>query len=195
MSQENVEVVRRVLKSRRDRGIMAREQGDERRILMKLRPWLAVVACVIGVSLIPATAVADPPTKDEESPVGDTIDCDGTVLEVISGTIVTRTHVHELKSGRFRVIFVSLPKGVTAEDEEGVVYRVVGPTHANFTTSDPESEEPTGDEIGFFHQKLNFIGPGGLFGTLDFRLSRKKKDEFGDFTMRDKGNCEFVDEE
>jgi hypothetical protein len=159
---------------------------------MKLRLSLAVVACVIGASLIPVTAVADPPTKEEDSPVGDRFDCDGTVLEVISGTIVTRTHVHELKSGRFRVIFVSLTKDVTAEDEEGVVYRVVGVVHANFTTSDPDADI-TGDEVGFLHEKLNFIGPGGLFGTEDLRVSRKKKDELFDFTERDKGDCRLVD--
>jgi hypothetical protein len=79
---------------------------------------------------------------------------------------------------------------VTATDEEGTVYRVVGVVHANFTTPDPEEE--TGEEIGFGHQKLTFIGPGGLLGTLDFRESRKPN---GDEVVRDKGNCQFVEDD
>jgi hypothetical protein len=158
---------------------------------MKVRLSLALIASVVVASLIPTTVAADPPTKDEFSPVGDKFDCDGTVLEVISGTIVTREHEHELKSGRVRVIFISLTKGVTATDEDGVVYRVVGPVHGNFKF-DPEVE---GSEVGFIHEKLNFIGPGGLFGTEDLRISRKKKDPLGDFTERDKGDCRLVDED
>ena len=159
---------------------------------MKLRLWLALCACIAGVSIIPATAAADPPVKEELSPVGDQFDCGGTLLTVTGGTLVDRIRVDELKSGRFRVIFLTLPKGVTAEDEEGVEYRVVGPTHANFTTSDPDPEADTGDAIGFFHQKLNIIGPGGLFGTLDFRLQFKRN---GDVVVRERGSCQFVDDD
>jgi hypothetical protein len=157
---------------------------------MKARLSFVFVACVVGAGLISSTAAADRPMKGEFSPVGDQFDCGGTLLTVTGGTLVDRTHVHELKSGRFRVIFVTLPKGVTAEDEEGVEYRVVGPTNANFTTSDPDAD--TGDEIGFFHQKLNFIGPDGLFGTLDFRFQIKPN---GDVIELDKGTCQFVDDE
>jgi hypothetical protein len=154
---------------------------------IKVRLSLALIACVVGASLIPGSAAADRPEKETISPVGDEFRCGGTLLTVKSGILVDRRHVHERKSGRFRVIFVTLTKGVTAEDEEGVVYRVVGVVHGNFTTSDPDAN--TGDEVGFLREKLNFIGPGGLFGTLDLRTSRKKKDEPGDFTVRDKGNC------
>ena len=157
---------------------------------MKLRLSLALAACVVGAILISGTAAADRPEREEFSPVGDQFDCGGTLLTVTGGTLVDRTHVHELKSGRFRLIFVTLPKGVTAEDEEGVEYRVVGPTHASFTTSDPDAD--TGDEIGFFHMKLNFIGPGGLLGTLDFFVHIKPN---GDVTERDKGTCQFVDDD
>jgi hypothetical protein len=153
---------------------------------MKLRLGVALTACIVGVSLIPATAVADRPTKEEFSPVGDQFLCGETLLTVESGTIVTRTHEHELRSGRVRVIFVSLTKGVTATDGEGVVYRVVGPVHGNFTF-DPEVED---SEVGFIHEKLNFIGPGGLFGTEDLRLRAKRN---GEVIERDKGTCRLVD--
>jgi hypothetical protein len=157
---------------------------------MKARLSFVFVACVVGAGLISSTAAADRPVKEELSPVGDQFDCGGTLLTVTGGTLVNISHVHELKSGRFRVIFVTLPKGVTAEDEEGVEYRVVGPTHGNFTTSDPEAD--TGDEVGFVHQKLNFIGPDGRLGTLDFRVQFKPN---GDVTELDKGTCHFVDDE
>ena len=145
-------------------------------------------ACVIGVSLIPGTAAADRPTKDEFSPVGDVFRCGETLLTITSGTIVTREHEHELKSGRVRFIFVSVNRRVRATDDEGTVYRVVGVVHGNFTF-DPEVE---GSEVGFVHEKLNFIGPGGLFGTEDLRISRKKEDPLGDFTERDEGTCRLV---
>jgi hypothetical protein len=147
-----------------------------------------VTACVVGAGLIPGAATADRPEREELSPVGDQFLCGETLLTVTDGTIVARTQVHELKSGLFRVIQISLPKRVTAEDEEGVVYRVVGPVHGNFETPDPEEE--TGEEVGFFHQKLNFIGPGGLLGTLDIREQRKPN---GDEVIRDRSTCEFVE--
>ena len=151
---------------------------------MRVRLSLALVACVVGAGLIPTTAAAaDPPTEDEFSPVGDQFLCGSTLLTVTSGTIVIRVHEHELESGLFRVIFVSLPEGVSATDEEGVVYRVVGPVHGNFTF-DPEVE---GSEVGFIHEKLNFIGPGGLFGTLDLRVRIN-----GEEIERDEGTCRLV---
>jgi hypothetical protein len=155
---------------------------------MKVRLSVALVACVVGASLIPGIAAADRPTKEVLNPVGDQIDCDGTVLTVSSGEIVGRTHVHELPSGRIRDIGVFLNRDVTATDEEGTVYRVVGGTRLNFT-SDPEEE--TG-EIGFFHDKFNIIGPGGLFGKVNFRVQIKRN---GDEVIRDKGNCDFVGDE
>jgi hypothetical protein len=153
---------------------------------MTVRLSLALLA-VVGASLIPGTATANRPEKEEFSPVGDQIVCDETVLTITSGTVVGRTHVHELPSGRFRVILVETPHGVTATDD-GTVYRVVGApgAAANFTTSDPEAEE-TGDEVGIFRFKLNIIGPGGLFGTVDFRIRNKRN---GDEIIRDRGTCE-----
>jgi hypothetical protein len=155
---------------------------------MKVRLSLALVACVVGASLIPTTAAANPPEVEESSPVGDQFLCGETLLTVESGTLVTRRHVHELKSGRLHVIDVTLPKGVTATDEEGVVYRVVGPTVGNFTF-DPEVE---GSDVGFFGAKINFIGPGGLFGRVDFRI---RFDENGEEFVRDTGTCQFIEDD
>ena len=74
---------------------------------------------------------------------------------------------------------------MTATDEEGVVYRVVGPVHGDLTF-DPEVED---NEVGFIHEKLNFIGPDGLFATEDLRLRVKRN---GEFIERDEGTCRLV---
>jgi hypothetical protein len=154
---------------------------------MKLRLSLALIVSLVGASLIPATAAADRPEREEFSPAGDQFVCGETLVTISGGTIVSRTHVHELPSGLFRILFVAVNRHVTATDEEGTTYRVVGVVHVNFTTPDPEEE--TGEEVGFIHQKLNFIGPGGLLGTLD---SRERFKPNGDEVVRDKSTCQFV---
>jgi hypothetical protein len=160
--------------------------GIGRRVPVKIRLSLALLGCVVGTGVIPGTAAADRPVREEFSPVGDEWLCGETSLTITGGTVVFRTHVHELPSGLFRVIDVGVNRDVTATDEEGTLYRVVGVVHGNFTTPDPEEE---GDEIGFFHAKLTFIGPGGLLGTLDF-LERTKPN--GDEVFRNKSTCDLV---
>jgi hypothetical protein len=154
---------------------------------MKRRLWLALAACVLGGLIVSGTAAADPPTREEFSPVGDQFICGETMLTVTAGTVVTRTHVHELRNGLFHVIFTEVPKDVTLTDAEGTVYRAVGRAHGNFTTPDPEAE---GGEVGRFSFKLNFIGPGGRLGTVDFlfRVNRN-----GDEVFLDRGTCQFVE--
>ncbi len=143
-------------------------------------------ASLLAASILAGTAAADPPERDEFSPAGDQIACGDTLLTVAAGTVVTRVHVHELPSGLFRVILGSRPKGVTATDEGGTVYRLRGAERGNFTTPDPDAE---GGEVGSYQFKLNIIGPDGLFGTVDFRIRVKKN---GDEIIRDRGSCQFV---
>ena len=163
---------------------------------MKLRPWLALVACMVGVTLIPGTAAADRPTTETFDPAEELemIECDGTVLEFVEdSTVVERSHVHEHPSrDRFRHIFAAAPRHVEATDGE-TVYRVVGPgVRGNFTSSSPDPDVDTGDEVGVFRIRLNIIGPDGLFGKVNFRFQIKRN---GDVVERDKGNCEFVEDE
>jgi len=155
---------------------------------MKILLSLALLACVVAAGVIPPAAAADRPERSEFSPVGDEWVCGETFLTITGGTVVFRTHVHELPSGLFRVIDVGVNRGVTATDAEGIPYRVVGVVHSNFVTPDPEEE--TGEEVGFFHAKLSFIGPGGLLGALDFRQRSKRN---GDEVVRDKSTCEILD--
>ena len=159
---------------------------------MKLRLSLAVAACVVGASFIPGTAGADRPTKETFDPadLDESIACDGTELEFVEGSVVvSRRHLHELPGDRFRHIFADAPRDVRVTDGE-TVYRVVGPgIRGNFTSSDPDPDVDTGDEVGVFRIRLNIIGPDGLFGKVKFRFQIKQN---GDVVERDKGNCEFV---
>jgi hypothetical protein len=154
---------------------------------MKLRLWLAVAACVVGATVFAGNAAADPPTREEVSVVGDQFVCGETMLTVVTGVLARREHVHELPNGRFRVIFTEIPKGATLTDAEGTVYRAVGRGHGNFTTPDPEAE---GGEVGTFAIRVNFVGPGGLFGTLNVRVRVNRN---GEETVRDTGTCQFVE--
>jgi hypothetical protein len=158
---------------------------------MKLRPSVALVACLVGASLIPGTAAADRPTLEEFSPVGDQFVCDGTLVTVTGGTVVSRRHVHELRSGLFRVIFIERPR-LRATDEEGTVYRLVGSSRGSFTTPDPEAEDPE-VAIGSFDFKLNIIGPGGLLGKVRIRIQVKRNGE--EIVREEKSTCESVADE
>jgi hypothetical protein len=154
---------------------------------MKVRLSLALIVAVVGAGLIPATAAADRPTEEEFSPVGDRFMCDQTLVTVESGTILEREHVHELGSGLSHVIVIETPNAVTLTDEEGTTYRLVGTARGNFmTAADPDAEFLL--EQGFFHFKVNLIGEGGLFGTVDFLLRRKNGEE----VIRDRGTCHFA---
>ncbi len=159
---------------------------------LRVRLLLALALCVVGALMIVGTAAADPPTKDEVSVVGEQIACGETVLTIRTGTIRESTHVHRLKNGLFRLIGTTVPHGVTATVEgvpleQSTVYRIVGVSHFNFTTPNPNAE---GGEVGFFRIKLNIIGPGGLFGTLDYRFRATRN---GQEIERDRGTCQFVE--
>jgi hypothetical protein len=154
---------------------------------MTVRLSLALIVAVVGAGLIPATVAADRPTEEEFSPVGDQFLCDETLVTVQSGTILEREHVHELGSGLSHVIVIETPNDVTLTDEEGNAYRLVGTARGNFiTATDPDDEFAL--EEGFFHFKVNLIGEGGLFGTVDFLLRR----ENGEEVIRDRGSCRFA---
>lgn len=152
-----------------------------------LRLLLAVSACAIATNVLAATAVADEPTKFEESVAGEQFGCGDTLITITEGMIVGQEHVHELDSGLFRVIFRGHTQGVRATDEAGNEYRIVGSFGGNFTTPNPEQE---GEEVGFFRVKLNIIGERGLFGTVDFSERRKPN---GEATVTDRGSCQFVE--
>ncbi len=156
--------------------------------MIKSRFFVTLGASFVAATVLAATAAADPPTRFEFSPVGAQVACGDTTLTVTGGKVVVREHVHELPSGRFRVIFTAVSRGVTATDEAGTVYRFRGVEHGNFTTPNLEAE---GGEVGFFRFKLNIIGPDGLFGTVEFGARGKRN---GQPTFTDRGTCQFVEE-
>ena len=153
---------------------------------MTLRFFVALATCLVVATVLVGTAAADPPTRFEFSPSG-RIACGDTILTVAGGMVVGREHVHELRSGRSRVILTAVSHNVTATDEEGTVYHLRGVETGSFTTPDPEAE---GGEVGHFRFRLNIIGPDGLFGTVYFRI-RGTRDGVQTFT--DRGTCHFVD--
>ena len=154
---------------------------------MKVRLSLALIIAVVGAGLIPATVAADRPTEEEFSPVGDRFMCDHTLVTVVSGTILEREHVHELGSGLSHVIVIETPNDVVLTDADGTEYRLVGTARGNFiTAADPDAEFLL--EQGFFHFKVNLIGEGGLFGTVDFLLRRNNGEE----VLQDRGTCHFA---
>jgi hypothetical protein len=155
---------------------------------MKPRFLVALAASFVAASVLAASAAADPPARFEFSAVGAQVACGDTILTVTGGRVVVTEHVHELRNGRFRVIFTAVSRGVTATDEAGTVYRFRGVEHGTFTTPNPDAE---GGEVGFFRFKLNIIGPGGLFGRVDFGLRIKRN---GAEFERDRGTCQFVEE-
>jgi hypothetical protein len=157
--------------------------------MMRPHSIAALVAlAVVGLGLLPATVAADRPTQEAFSPVGDQFSCDGTLVTVTSGTILEREHVYEPGSGLSHVIVIETPDGVILTAEDGTPYRLVGTARGNFlTAADPEAEFLL--EQGFFHFKVNLIGDGGLFGTIDFLLRRKKN---GEDVVRDRGSCHFA---
>ena len=69
-------------------------------------------------------------------------------------------------------------------------YRAVGTIGANFVTSDIDSDEAI--VSGFFHIKVNIIGPGGLLGSVDFT---ERLTPSGSFSEQNRGSCDFVEEE
>jgi hypothetical protein len=155
---------------------------------MKVRLPLALILAVVGMGLIPGPVAAAPPTEEEFSPVGDRFLCGETLVTVQSGTVLEREHVHELGSGLSHVIVIETPNDVILTDEEGNAYRLVGTARGNFVTAaDPEDEFAL--EWGFFAFKVNLIGEGGLFGTVDFLLRREQN---GDELIRDRGSCHFA---
>jgi hypothetical protein len=112
-------------------------------------------------------ALADPPSVETESLVGDSLRCDDTVLTFTTGTVTIRSHAHETPDGLLRLIGSAVVQQAKAVDEEGNTYRVVGSANFNFTTPDPEQE---GGEVGHFIFNLNVIGEGGLFGQVKARF-------------------------
>lgn len=149
----------------------------------------ASAAATIGsvLALSAGTAFADRPMVEIEDVTGDMATCGDTTL-TFSGEIKTRVHIHELRNGLSRVIGVTVPRNVTATDQDGNQYRAVGSGNFNFLTSTPEGEG--GEVMGRFAVRINFVGKGGRLGDIRFK-GRLTRD--GEFTFEEKGSCQFVE--
>lgn len=151
------------------------------------RLFALFAAGALLATVLAGSAAADPPTREVEDLAGEQIRCGDTLLTVTSGQFVGREHVHELRSGLFRVIFTGTARHVRMVDEDGTTYRAVGSAHATYTTPNPEQE---GGEVGFFRVKITIVGKGGKLGTVDLTERTKRN---GENVSVNRGNCEFVE--
>ena len=154
-----------------------------------MRRLVAVVAvCGLAATAFVGTAAADRPTREVEDLPGEQIRCGEMMLTVTSGQFVGLQHVHKLRSGLYRVIFVGRTRHVRLQDEEGNAYRAVGTAQGNFRTPNPEEE---GGEVGFFRFRVTIVGQGGKLGTVWFTERTRRN---GQSTSVNRGNCELVED-
>ena len=80
--------------------------------------YLSLAASTLRFAIIVALVIGGIVVIDQAFPALSSDDGGGTTAPITGGTVVFRTHVHELPSGLFRVIDVGVNRGVTATDEE-----------------------------------------------------------------------------
>jgi hypothetical protein len=156
---------------------------------MKRRTALASTT-LCAIALVGATAVpasADRPARFLEDVAGGQVVCGETILTATEGTGVGREHIHQLPSGLYRLILRETLRGIRLTDGT-TTYRAVGTIGGNFVTSDIDSDEAI--VAGFFHIKVNIIGPGGLLGSVDFT---ERLTPSGSFSEQNRGSCDFVE--
>ncbi len=156
---------------------------------MKARSFVAFAIVWCAATALASSASADRPARIVENVAGGQVICGDTVLTAIEGTGVGRQHVHQLRSGLYRVIFRETLHGIRLTDGSQT-YRAVGSVCGNTVTADPDNEGAI--VSGFFHIKVNIIGPGGLLGSVDFS---ERLTPSGTFSETNRGSCQFADEE
>lgn len=83
-----------------------------------------------------------------------------------------------------RVIFAATAKQVTASDEHGNRYRIVGSGSGTWLTDDPEADEPLQGQFGI---RLNILAEdGGLVGRTHYRGHLRPD---GTLTVVERGDC------
>ena len=128
---------------------------------MKLRLWLALTACIVGASLIPATAAADRPTKEDFSPVGDQFVCEDATYTIVSGEVHFTLHEGESASGNENFTITLSARHVEAvSSATGETVRIVGAFWAGFTAN-----AKTGGFQATTTDHFQIISKGG--GTID----------------------------
>jgi hypothetical protein len=153
---------------------------------MKIRLLLALGTAVIGAGVFAPTAAADRPLSFTEDVTGGQIACGDTVVTATTGTGYNRVHVKQLPSGLYHEIFRETFKGIRLTDGQ-TTYHAAGSIGGNFVTSNPDSD--AGIVRGFFHTKINIVGPNGLLGSVAFN---ERLGANGSFTETDRGTCEFI---
>jgi hypothetical protein len=96
----------------------------------------------------------------------DVIAEDGTVLDVLNGTLETHAQIHFNDGVIFRIDYVS--HGIVTSDKTGEIFKMIEIGKQPVSSWDPE----TGDPVGFDFFRVHLIGDHGthlmIEATLDF---------------------------
>jgi hypothetical protein len=152
---------------------------------------LLTAALVVGFA-VPAGAA--PPERERfvedvseaEEPVR--YDCEGTILTETEGYIVGWSRMQPKKDGTTQVHWQARADGLTAEDDEGRTYRIVG--SGGGVAWYPQGADPMEDDEpqrGHFGLRLNILDQdGGLLGRVFVRGQITRQ---GEFRWLERGDC------
>jgi hypothetical protein len=157
-------------------------------MIMRYFATTSMAGVVLGTSLALAAcpAVAAGAIHEEESVVGDVIECETTTYTVTSGTLKAVFHEGESASGNFNFTGTLTPQHVTLVDEDGNSYRLAGAVWFGATGN---AQQETGQET--FTAYLNILAAGG--GVVDTVAQTGHFDFEGDGFLFDKGTCILPD--
>jgi hypothetical protein len=148
------------------------------------RILVGMLTCALGVALA-VPAAASPPERERF--VDDdrlSYDCGGVVITEDGGHYVVDSTVKEHADGRVRVVYVATARQVTASDEEGNRYRIVGSVSGT-AALDPLGE-PLQEHIGF-RLTIRHATGGGVVGHVWFRVQLRRD---GTVAFVDRSDCQ-----
>ena len=124
---------------------------------MKMKAAAAVVAAFAALAIAPVTSASASTTHTTEDVTGSVFSC-ATHTYTVRGEIRVVTHSGVDAQGREHLTFAATTTGVTAVDENGSAYNVVG------TQWFGSNDTPNG-EVATFTFHLQMVAPGA--GTVD----------------------------
>jgi hypothetical protein len=138
-------------------------QGARRRALAVTAVALTALGGILSAA--PAHAAATTGRQPIDFPAaGATITCGSTVLTATAGEIVGQFHETQDGAGLFSFEGTNVARGVTATDDAGAIYRIVGTSGFSGTSTDPG-----GLDTVRWHGTVDLVvlGPdGGRFGRV-----------------------------
>jgi hypothetical protein len=116
---------------------------------------LALIACVLPLAFATA-ASASPAIHFTEDPTGDVFVCEGgETYTITGGTLFWTLHEGESAAGGFNFTATIVPRGVTAVNSDGDLFRAVGAVWFGATGN------PSGSVQSTFTFKIQLVRVGG----------------------------------